>query len=182
MTILPLSSLNRWGKASRERSAGGGAARHRAQRETVGDREGLERWSCSPLSRAPGRAAGRWTWVLGRVPTWPERCSGAGSTRLLLLGLPRRRSRKKRRTTGAACLLHVSERCTALALLSDPVCKQKNRRPMPSRTEKGQQQNRRNPTQNSMIRSQILREIQLPTNLSPTNHLLGLTQTPGNLE
>ena len=64
----------------------------------VGDREGLERWSCSPLSRAPGRAAGRWTWALGRVPTWTERCSGAGSTRLLLLGLPRRTSRKKRRT------------------------------------------------------------------------------------
>ena len=53
---------------------------------------------------------------------------------------------------------------------------------MPSRTEKGRQQNRRNPTQNSMIRSQILREIQLPTNSSPTNHLLGLTQTPENLE
>ena len=53
---------------------------------------------------------------------------------------------------------------------------------MPSRTEKGQQQNRRNPTQNSIIRSQILREIQLPTNSSPTNHLLGLTQTPENLK
>jgi len=79
VTILPLSSLNRWGKASRERSAGGGAARRRAQRETVGDREGLERWSCSPLSRAPGRAASRWTWALGRVPTWTERCSGAGN-------------------------------------------------------------------------------------------------------
>ena len=81
------------------------------ERETVGDREGLERWSCSPLSRAPGRAAGRCTWALGRVPTWTERCSGAGSTRLLLLGLPRRTSRKKRRTTSAACLLHVSDRC-----------------------------------------------------------------------
>ena len=53
---------------------------------------------------------------------------------------------------------------------------------MPSRTEKGRQQNRRNPTQNSIIRSQILREIQLPTNSSPTNHLLVLTQTPRNLE
>ena len=33
-----------------------------------------------------------------------------------------------------------------------------------------------------MIRSKILREIQLPMNSSPTNHLLGLTQTPKNLE
>ena len=47
------------------------------------------------------------------MPTWTERCSSAGSTRLLLLGLPRRTSRKKRRTAGAACQLHVSDRAAS---------------------------------------------------------------------
>ena len=104
MTVLPLSVTRESEQMQsnrieqREVRAVVLLAAGQRERETVGDREGLERWSCSPLSRAPRQAAGRWTWALGRVPTWTERCSGAGSTRLLLLGLPRRTSRKKRRT------------------------------------------------------------------------------------